>query len=223
MSFANERLLKSIGYVFKDESLLKIAVTHRSHSAKHNERLEYLGDAVLNMCMAEELYKQFPHAREGDLSRMRANLVRGTTLSELGVELEIGEHLRLGPGELKTGGHRRASILEDTMEAIIGAIYLDAGLEPCREILLGWFAARLKGLDVNANSRDHKSTLQEWLQGRGHPLPEYELIKTEGDDHDQTFYIKCSSDGGVFAEGIGKSRKSAEQKAAELLLEKLKP
>ncbi len=214
------RLQRVLGYEFNDPSLLQLALTHRSASGSNNERLEFLGDSIVNHVIAEALYQKFPKAREGDLSRMRAALVRGDTLAEIGRELGLGEFVQLGQGERKSGGHRRGSIIADALEAIAGAILLDSGTGRCRECLLHWFHGRLEGLEMAAAGKDAKTRLQEYLQGRGRPLPAYELLAVEGEDHKQLFRIECrlAQPMRIF-EGAGRSRQKAEQAAAEAALE----
>ncbi|GAB3037854.1 ribonuclease III [Bowmanella dokdonensis] len=216
------RLCKALGYRFKDEASLALALTHRSAAKQHNERLEFLGDSVLGMVVAKALYLRFPEQPEGKLTRMRASLVKGDTLAELAREFELGDLLKLGPGELKSGGFRRDSILADAMEAIIGALYLEAGLEEVEERILCWYEGRIANLDPNVHPKDHKTRLQEYMQGRKLPLPDYEVIEIKGKSHDQTFVIECRI--GELAEPVrakGNSRRRAEQQAAKLLLEKL--
>ena len=177
-------LMKKLGYQFQQVALLEQALTHRSCKGEHNERLEFLGDALLSVVIAEALYLHFPKAREGDLTRMRSSLVKGVTLAEIAKELELAEFLRLGPGEMKSGGLRRESIQADAVEAILGAIFLDAGIEACKERILSWYGSRLTGIQPGVQ-KDSKTQLQEYLQGRRLPLPLYEVIDTQGDDHDQ--------------------------------------
>jgi ribonuclease-3 len=211
-----------LGHEFADHGLLKLALTHRSHGASNNERLEFLGDSILNFVIAEDLYRRFPDAREGQLSRLRASLVKGETLAEVAAGLQLGDTLRLGQGEAKSGGHARESILADALEAIIGAIYLDLGLEPARNCILTWYAGRLDGLSLKNTVKDPKTRLQELLQARQKPLPEYQLDKVEGQAHDQRFTVSCHST--LLAQpciGTGRSRRYAEQQAAHRALELL--
>ena len=218
------RLQRVLGYEFADTALLELALTHRSAGNRNNERLEFLGDSILNHIVAESLYRKFPEAREGDMSRMRSSLVKGDTLAEVARELELGEHLLLGAGERKSGGKRRGSILADALEAVIGAILLDSNVEACRERVLAWFDSRLKTLDLKAEGadKDPKTRLQEYLQGRRKPLPEYELLGVLGDDHDQQFHVACRLDKpALVVEGAGSSRRKAEQAAAKTALERL--
>lgn len=219
---ASAVLQQALGHEFTDPELLVMALTHRSAGSKNNERLEFLGDSIINHIVADALYQRFPRAREGDLSRMRASLVKGDTLAELARELQLGEYLLLGPGERKSGGYRRSSILADTLEALAGAIVLDAGYERCRDCVLRWFGTRLDQLAAGAVDKDAKTRLQEYLQGRGNPLPEYELVAVEGDDHDQQFSVACRlSRPQLVVQGSGSSRRKAEQAAARDALQRL--
>jgi ribonuclease-3 len=216
------RLNKAIGYTFNDVALLEQALTHRSAAKKHNERLEFLGDAILGMVIGETLYKRFPNVPEGKLTRMRSTLVKGDTLAELAREACMGELLLLGPGELKSGGHRRSSILADAVEALLGAIYLDAGMEAVRGVIDRLWGSRIEKLDPNAHPKDSKTRLQEYLQGKKLPLPTYEVISITGKDHAQTFEVCCKVEGeSTPVTATGNSRRKAEQEAARLTLEKL--
>jgi ribonuclease-3 len=216
------RLQRALGYAFSDPQLLTLALTHRSAGSHNNERLEFLGDSIVNHIIAEALYQQFPQAREGDMSRMRASLVKGDTLAEVARELQLGEYLVLGPGERKSGGHRRSSILADAFEAVVGAILLDSTVEQCRVSVLGWFAQRLEQLKHGAADKDAKTQLQEYLQGRRNPLPEYELLDVQGEDHKQQFRVACRLQRPTLTvEGAGSSRRKAEQAAARCALERL--
>lgn len=213
-------LSKRLGYQFNNQALLIQALTHRSAKGEHNERLEFLGDSILGFVIAEQLFQQFPQQSEGDLTRMRSSLVKGVTLAELARDFKLGEHLILGPGEKKSGGHRRESILEDAIEAIIGAIYLDADISTCKALVLAWFESRLNKIKPGINQKDPKTRLQEYLQGRKIPLPLYEVIDIKGQSHNQEFTIRCTTE--VTAKEIitkGTSRRKAEQAAAEKLLE----
>ncbi|MCP4186316.1 MAG: ribonuclease III, partial [Gammaproteobacteria bacterium] len=183
------RLQKIIGYEFKDPGLLELALTHRSAGGRNNERLEFLGDSILNHVIADMLFRRFPESREGELSRMRAALVKGDTLAEVAREMPLGEYLKLGSGEKKSGGHRRASILADALEAILGALFLDGGYVECEGCVHKLFEARLKRLSPGA--KDAKTRLQEFLQHRGEPLPEYAVVETAGADHDRQFKVTC--------------------------------
>ncbi|MDD1782918.1 ribonuclease III [Enterovibrio sp. ZSDZ35] len=222
MTTPTNKLQRRIGYEFSDAALLSLSLTHRSASGNHNERLEFLGDSILSFVIADDLYHRFPNVDEGDMSRMRATLVRGNTLAELGREFDLGDVLQLGPGELKSGGFRRDSILADAVEAIIGAIYLDSDLETVRGIVLGWYKERLETIQPGANQKDPKTRLQEFLQGRRKPLPAYNVIKVQGEAHNQQFTVECEVAGlDRPVVGKGSSRRKAEQAAAELALEKL--
>ena len=214
---------KRIGYEFTDAANLTLALTHRSAAAKHNERLEYLGDAVLGMVIAKALFLRFSAQPEGDLTRMRASLVKGDTLAEVAREFALGDLLLLGPGELKSGGFRRDSILADAVEAIIGAIYLEAGLDVCESLILSWFALRLDALDPKFVKKDNKTCLQEFLQARKLPLPVYQVTDITGKSHEQTFFVECTVEGLANAViGKGHSRRRAEQQAAKHAFEILK-
>ena len=218
-----KRLEKKIGHTFVNDDLLKRAITHRSAGSRHNERLEFLGDSILSLVIAEALFHRFPDVSEGDMSRMRATLVREKTLAELAREFDLGEYLILGPGELKSGGFRRESILADTVEALIGAIYLDVGMEPVRGLLLAWYASRLDEIRPGADQKDPKTRLQELLQGKRKPLPSYVVIKVKGEAHNQEFTVQCEIEGIASSViGVGSSRRKAEQAAAEKALEQLK-
>jgi ribonuclease-3 len=218
------RLQKRLAYQFSNSELLELALTHRSRGAKNNERLEFLGDSILNHIVAEALYQKFAAAREGEMSRMRASLVKGETLAELGRELELGDCVKLGPGEMKSGGHRRDSILADTVEAVIGAILLDSDVEQCRTVVLGLMSSRLEALSENSLAKDSKTRLQEFLQSRGKALPNYQLERVEGEDHNQQFFVRCVlPDFSLSVAGSGSSRRKAEQEAAESALAELQP
>lgn len=207
------------GHRFADTGLLERALTHRSAGAPHNERLEFLGDALLGLIAAEALFGRWPKADEGAMTRARAELVRESTLARIARRLDLGPRLKLGPGEMKSGGHRRDSILSDALEAVIAAIYLDAGLDACRDVVLGWLEPELDALIAGKVEKDAKTRLQEWLQARQHPLPGYELLGESGSDHDKTFRVRCSvAEPAASAEGEGSSRRAAEQQAAEAVL-----
>ncbi|MGL4600745.1 MAG: ribonuclease III [Plesiomonas sp.] len=219
MNASLNTLQRKLGYTFTNQELLHLALTHRSASGKHNERLEFLGDSILSFVVADALYHQFPKVDEGDMSRMRAALVRGNTLAELAREFELGDYLRLGPGELKSGGFRRESILSDTVEAIIGAVYLDTGLESVRQLILQWYQQRLEEIRPGDRQKDPKTRLQEYLQGRRLPLPVYHVMQVRGEAHDQEFTIHCSVEGMAQPViGVGSSRRKAEQAAADQAL-----
>jgi ribonuclease-3 len=215
-------LFKKIGYTFNDVCLLQQAMTHRSFRGAHNERLEFLGDSILSFVIADALYHQFPKVREGDLSRMRSTLVRGQTLAEIGLEFELGQFLRLGPGELKSGGYRRESTLADAVEAIIGAAFLDSDIETCRTLVLSWYEKRLKEISPGLNQKDPKTLLQEYLQSRKVPLPSYNVIDTKGQAHNQIFTVECVIQDQPQVVATGSSRRKGEQKAAELALKMIK-
>ena len=205
----------ALGHRFGNAELLRQALTHRSHSSPHNERLEFLGDAVLNCVVASLLYQRFASLREGDLSRQRANLVRQEALAQVAQALALGDHLRLGEGELKSGGFRRPSILADALEAIIGAIYLDAGFDVARSVIERLLQPLLDQLDPRDSGKDPKTALQELLQARRQPLPQYALLATRGEAHAQEFEIECAIPSlSIRALGGGSSRRAAEQDAA---------
>lgn len=219
---ALQSLMGRLGYQFKDQSLLQLALSHRSVGPSNNERLEFLGDSIVNFVIAKSLYGQFPKAKEGQLSRLRAHMVKGVTLAEIGKELNLGECLRLGTGERKSGGARRESILADAVEATIGAIYLDSDMDTCEARILDWFTSRLQTLDLQTNQKDAKTRLQEYLQARKQELPVYELVQVKGQDHEQEFVMSC------YVEMLGKatqaqasSRRIGEQKAAQAALQLL--
>lgn len=218
---ARRELQQRLGYEFQDAALLDRALSHRSVGAGNNERLEFLGDSVLNFLVAEALYEQFPDAREGVLSRLRASLVKKETLAALARELELGSDLRLGSGERKSGGHRRDSILADAFEAVLGAVLLDGGIASSRAIIRTLFAGRLAAADSRLE-KDAKTRLQEWLQARGHGLPAYRVLRAEGEDHDQEFIVECRVPAlACCGEGRGSSRRGAEQVAAASVLGRL--
>lgn len=208
-----------LGYQFKDISLLETALTHRSAGSNNNERLEFLGDAILNFIIAEDLFQRFPEVNEGVLSRLRASLVKGETLASLGQTIDIGEYLRLGPGELKSGGFRRESILAGALEAIIGAVYLDNGYDACRDLVQKIFQEKLNSVNLEKPSKDPKTRLQEYLQANKQPLPSYLITATKGNDHEQWFCVECKVDGiDSPVAGEGNSRRKAEQDAASRVL-----
>ena len=209
------------GHAFADPALLAQALCHRSAGSPHNERLEFLGDALLNLIIAEQLYARWPKADEGAMTRARAELVRESTLATLARRLELGSRLTLGPGEMKTGGHRRDSILADAMEAVIAAFYLDGGMDACTQAVLRWFEPLLAALPpLHQVGKDAKTRLQEWLQARQRPLPVYTLLEESGDEHDKRFRVGCTlSDPMIATEGSGTSRRAAEQAAADAALQ----
>lgn len=215
MNPALETLQSALGHRFARSELLTQALTHRSHGANNNERLEFLGDGVLNCVIGALLYERFPELKEGQLSRLRANLVNQQPLFEIATELELGRHLRLGEGESRSGGATRPSILADALESLLGAVFLDAGFEAARSVVLRVFERRLAEIDPGTHGKDAKTLLQEWLQPRKHGLPTYELIGARGQAHAQTFRVSCRVDVlGLRTEGEGASRKAAEQAAA---------
>ena len=215
-------LEQAIDYRFLDASLLRTALTHRSHSSPHNERLEFLGDSILDAVIARRLYERFPRIPEGDMSRLRANLVCQDSLHRLSLSLSLGDHLRLGEGELKSGGARRPSILADALEAVFGAIWLDGGFDSASRVISRLYEGLFAGIVPGKPVKDAKTDLQEYLQGRRLPLPKYVLTGTDGEAHAQNFNVVCEVDClRIRAEGRGSSRRAAEQAAAEKALEKL--
>lgn len=209
------RLQEALGYSFQQPALLAQALTHRSYGSANNERLEFLGDSVLNCSIARKLYEAFPDLPEGSLSRLRANLVCQDTLAGLAVALKLGESLRLGEGELKSGGFRRPSILADALESLFGAIFLDAGFDEAQRVIRALFDPLIARIDPKASGKDPKTQLQELLQSRRLPLPEYRLVDTQGEAHDQSFIVECVlGKPGLTTRGVGKSRRAAEQDAA---------
>lgn len=219
MSLSAEWASSALGYRFQDGELLDLALTHRSVSGGNNERLEFLGDAVLGMVIAEALYASRPDADEGNLSRLRARLVRRETLEDLARELALGELLRLGGGELRSGGHRRGSILANALEAVLGAVFLDGGLGATQKVIQRLLGPRLAALDADEELRDPKTRLQEFLQGRGHALPTYDVEHVSGSAHAQHFDVVCRlATPSLEVRGEGASRRAAEQQAAEKAL-----
>ena len=211
-------LQKRIGYRFQHSDLLVQALTHRSAARINNERLEFIGDSVVNHVVAVALFEKFPEVSEGELSRRRTHFVRGSFLAQIAIEWSLGEHLILGTGERKSGGRHRDSILGDAVEAIAGAILLDSDLRQAAEVVFRWFETALEEAAEKVD-RDPKTQLQEWLQARQHPLPEYTLVSTAGPDHDQTFLVACKIK--PFEKsfpGEGRSRRKAEQDAASAAL-----
>lgn len=222
MDKAQTWLKSTLDYEFSDIGLFQQALTHRSASGESNERLEFLGDAVLDTVVSEMIFRAQPNSAEGDLSRLRSSLVNDKSLANLAVEIGLGDLLILGSGERKTGGHRRDSILADALEALFGAVYLDAGFEASRQVIETAFGKRLYELPDPRDLRDPKTRLQEWLQARQMALPVYELISVSGQAHQQTFEVQCSVDGThQSANGIGSSRRQAEQRSAKDLLKLL--
>ncbi len=220
---AAERWLKAfLHYEFQDVDLLRQALTHRSAPGRSNERLEYLGDAVLDFVISEAVYQRRPSASEGDLSRLRAHLVKDASLAAIARDAGLGAHLLLGGGEKKSGGQRRDSILADTLEALFAAVYLDGGFDATRDVILHVFASRLDELPDAEELRDPKTRLQEWLQARGHGLPEYTLESVSGKAHQQHFEVRCTAgDRQSSTSGHGSSRRAAEQEAARRMLNEL--
>jgi ribonuclease III len=213
-------LQERLGYTFQKPDLLMQALTHRSHSKKNNERLEFLGDSVLNCTVAEILYERYSDLDEGDLSRVRANLVKQQALYEIAQALQLSDCLRLGEGELKSGGFKRPSILADTFEAIVGAIFLDSGFEASKQVLRKWYSQILEHVDPRTLGKDDKTLLQEYLQAHQLPLPIYNVIGTTGVAHNQQFEVECSIPTlKIILNGKGASRRAAEQAAAKLSLE----
>lgn len=212
------KLCEALGYQFREPRLLEEALTHRSSAGRNNERLEFLGDSILNFVIADELYNTHPQASEGELSRLRASLVRRDTLADLARGLALGEFLRLGSGELKSGGFRRASILSDALEAIFGAVYLDGGFVTCRRLILNLYQIRLAKLPAGGELKDPKTRLQEYLQARQLALPVYSILEIAGEAHAQHFTVECSLES-VRTVAVGTSRRQAEQEAARKALE----
>ena len=219
------RLLEQkLGYSFSDAALLQVALTHRSHSSPHNERLEFIGDSILNCVVARALFDRFPEVPEGDLSRLRANLVCQQSLHRLALSLALGSFLRLGEGELKSGGAQRPSILADALEALFGAIWRDAGFEVASGVIVRLYHDTIQAISPGKPIKDAKTRLQEYLQGRRLALPKYTLTATEGEAHAQQFKIACEIESLMLvADGRGASRRVAEQMAAERILESLHP
>ncbi len=216
------RLETALDYRFKNRDLLVQALTHRSHGAKHNERLEFLGDAVLNFVVASLLFDRFPGTDEGDLSRMRANLVRQATLADIANRLELSDQLRLGEGELKSGGFRRPSILADALEAILGAIYMDAGFEPARKVIAALYDELIARVDPRSQGKDAKTLLQERLQALRLDLPVYTVVATHGAAHNQLFEVACEVPRlDIRVQAPGSSRRAAEQAAAQQVIARL--
>jgi ribonuclease III len=218
-----EQLARSLGHVFHKPGLLEQALTHRSAAPVHNERFEFLGDALVNLIVAQALFERWPRADEGALTRARAELVRESSLATVARSMNLGASLILGPGEMKSGGHRRDSILADALEAIVAAIHLDAGFDACRGVVLPWFEAAIAALPPpDKVGKDAKTRLQEWLQARQKPLPVYSLLSESGDDHAKSFLVACTLvDPPLQGEGSGGSRRGAEQIAAEAVLAQL--
>jgi ribonuclease III len=216
-------LTAALGHSFADRALLQTALTHRSFGVPNNERLEFIGDGVLNCVIAIALFRRYPELAEGDLSRMRANLVRQDSLHRLAISLNLGDSLRLGEGELKSGGNQRPSILADAVEALIGAVYLDAGFEAAQAVIARLYLPLFGELSSGPVTKDAKTSLQEWLQGRKKPLPRYHLIEASGAAHEQRFEVACEIENPALrTTGQGSSRRLAEQAAADRALKALK-
>jgi ribonuclease-3 len=211
----HDALASRTGYRFSNPDLLRQSLTHRSYGTPHNERLEFLGDAVLDCVIAAELFQLFPQLAEGDLSRLRARLVNQQSLYEIALHIELGTQLLLGEGELKSGGARRPSMLADALEALIGAAFMDGGFEAARKLTLRLFEQPLKSIDPGAPGKDAKTMLQEFLQARRIPLPQYSVIATVGEAHEQSFRVECAiPELNIRTQGEGANRRSAEQMAA---------
>lgn len=222
MRFPAEHLGRALAYRFIDPGLLELALTHRSAGGDHNERLEYLGDAILGFVVADVLYHRFPMADEGQLSRLRASLVRRETLAQMARALELEKYIRMGAGELRTGGPSRTSTLADAFEAMIGAVYLDGGYPAARSLLERLFAALFEGLYLESVDKDPKTRLQESMQAFKRPLPAYDVVEVSGDQHNQEFHVLCRlADQGLETRGIGSSRRRAEQDAAQKMLSQI--
>ena len=216
-------LIGRLDYSFKDTSLLDEALTHRSVGSRNNERLEFLGDGILNFVIADALFRQRPDLREGDLSRLRASLVNGQTLAEIARDLNLGDCLKLGAGELKSGGFRRSSILADTVESILGAVYCDSGFDACQALILMLFNEKLNNLPDVDSLKDPKTRLQELLQSRRLSIPVYDVVSVSGKAHAQVFKVRCSIDEiDCITQAEGGSRRKAEQLAAEAAYKKVK-
>jgi ribonuclease-3 len=224
VSKGSEALCRQLAYAFRDPTLLTRALTHRSKGAEHNERLEFLGDSVLNLLVSTELYDRFPRLAEGDLTRLRASLVRKPTLAAHARDLDLGQHVELGSGELKSGGYDRDSILADAMEALIGAIYKDGGLDEAARVVHLLYRTQFAQLDPNVIPKDPKTQLQEYLQKHSLPTPSYSIVEISGEPHHQNFVVECQVSGlSEPVKGEGGSRRTAEQCAAERALELLTP
>lgn len=217
-----EHLSRIIGYDFSDVAILDKALTHRSAVGANNERLEFLGDSILGFVIADILYATLDQADEGDMSRLRSSLVKGDTLAEIARDIELGKYIQLGPGELRSGGYARSSILADTFEAVIAAVYLDGGMDPARRVITNLFKKWLANVTTKKSLKDPKTRLQEYLQAGHHKLPKYTVLEVTGEQHNQNFVVKCDlEDLGHQAIAHGSSRRKAEQKAAENILREL--
>ena len=216
------QLEERLQYQFRDPELLSLALSHRSCGSSNNERLEFLGDSILGVTVTDFLYHQFPQAREGDLSRMRSQIVRAESLAQVAKKLQLGPELSLGPGEMKSGGQRRDSILGDTVEALIGAVYLDTGIDAARGAVNNWFKELLAAASDAQPVKDAKTALQEWLQQRSKPVPQYELVNTGGEAHSRLFTVSCKIDQvDKTISATASSRRKAEQLVADQLLSEL--
>ncbi len=217
-----ESLQRALGHRFRTSALLEQALTHRSYGTPHNERLEFVGDSILNCSIACALFERFPELDEGSLSRLRAGLVKQDALFGLASGLDVGQVLKLGEGELRSGGHRRPSILADALEALFGAVFLDAGFEAANAVILNLYAPLIAQIDPQRAGKDPKTALQEWLQARRHPLPQYEMVAIRGEAHAQDFEVACHVAGlGFVTHGRGASRRAAEQQAAAAAIERI--
>jgi ribonuclease-3 len=220
---SKDALGKKLGHVFAQPQLLERALTHRSYAPEHNERLEFLGDSVLGCVIAKHLYASYPQLNEGDLSRLRSNLIKEETLAGLAQQLDLGSYLKLGEGERKSGGFRRPSILADAMEALFGAVLLDSGFEAAEKVVLGLFVPYLQKVDVLTLGKDPKTLLQEHLQARRIPLPAYSVVEIQGEAHAQSFQVECAIPAlKIISRGEGSSRRNAEQQAAQAAYQQLK-
>ena len=219
---ALKALSRQLDYTFNDESLLIEALTHRSAASVNNERLEFLGDGILNFVIASWLFQCYPNMQEGDLSRLRASLVNKDSLASIARDLDIGDYIELGSGELKSGGRRRESILADAVEAVFGAVYIDSGFDTCRELVLRLYADKLENIPDVQTLKDPKTRLQELLQSHRYPLPAYTVLEVSGKAHNQVFKVECSIENlDCVTTAQGKSRRKAEQAAAQLAIEEL--
>jgi ribonuclease-3 len=215
-------LCKKLGYEFKQSQLLQRALTHRSYAPEHNERLEFLGDSILGCVIAKHLYSRYPQLSEGELSRLRSNLVKEETLATLAQQLDLGNYLKLGEGELKSGGFRRPSILADALEALFGAVFLDGGFADAEKVVLNLYVPYLEKVDVRTLGKDAKTLLQEYLQGKRIPLPAYNVVDTQGEAHAQSFQVECVIPSlKISTRGTGTSRRNAEQQAAQAAYQEL--
>jgi len=221
-SVHGDALCKKLGHVFKHRQLLDRALTHRSYAPEHNERLEFLGDSILGCIIAKHLFGRYPLLSEGELSRLRSNLVREEMLATLAQQLDLGRYLRLGEGELKSGGFRRPSILADALEALFGAVMVDSGFAAAERTVLHLYGPYLEKIDLQTLGKDSKTLLQEYLQGKRIPLPAYSVIAKRGEAHAQSFLVECAIPSvNVSAQGMGSTRRSAEQQAAQAAYQQL--